>query len=96
MFPVVHLLLNIFRNPAESQVKRLLKESKLPSSDLSARHLEHFGVVVQLRRRRELSVLRSTAMWRFFGHSRLQSIPAAKAMGGHSSPRPSGRRGEIV
>ena len=34
--------LNVFRNPPESQVKHLLTEAKLPSSDLSARHLEHF------------------------------------------------------
>ena len=31
--------MNIFRNPPESQVKHLLAEAKLPSSDLSARHL---------------------------------------------------------
>ena len=42
MFPVVRLPLNIFRNPPESQVKHLLAEAKLPSSDLSSRHLEHF------------------------------------------------------
>jgi amino-acid N-acetyltransferase len=34
--------MNLFRNPSESDVKRLLAESKLPSSDLSSKHLEHF------------------------------------------------------
>jgi amino-acid N-acetyltransferase len=34
--------MKMFRNPPESQVKRLLAESGLPSSDLSSRHLEHF------------------------------------------------------
>jgi amino-acid N-acetyltransferase len=34
--------MNIFRNPPESQVKRLLAELKLPTSDLSPQGLEHF------------------------------------------------------
>jgi amino-acid N-acetyltransferase len=34
--------MNIFRNPSELAVKRLLAESDLPSSDLTADHLEHF------------------------------------------------------
>jgi amino-acid N-acetyltransferase len=34
--------MNLFRNPSESHVKRLLAESKLPSSDRSSKHLEHF------------------------------------------------------
>ncbi len=34
--------MNIFRNPPESAVKNLLTESNLPSSDLTADHLEHF------------------------------------------------------
>ena len=34
--------MNIYRNPPESQVKHLLAESKLPTSDLSPKHLEHF------------------------------------------------------
>jgi len=32
----------MFRKPGESQVRLLLTESKLPSSDLSSQHLEHF------------------------------------------------------
>lgn len=32
----------MFRNPGASQVRHLLTESKLPSSDLSSKHLEHF------------------------------------------------------
>jgi amino-acid N-acetyltransferase len=34
--------LNIYRKPAESHVQRLLAEAKLPTSDLSPAHLEHF------------------------------------------------------
>jgi amino-acid N-acetyltransferase len=34
--------MHIYRNPPESQVKHLLAESKLPTSDLSPQHLEHF------------------------------------------------------
>jgi amino-acid N-acetyltransferase len=34
--------MNIHRNPPEAQVKHLLAESRLPTSDLSPRHLDHF------------------------------------------------------
>src|SRR5664279_2979883 len=34
--------MNVFRNPSESHVKHLLAEAKLPSADLTSRHLEHF------------------------------------------------------
>jgi len=34
--------MNIFRNPSEPQVKALLIESQLPTSDLSPKNLEHF------------------------------------------------------
>ena len=34
--------LSIYRKPAESHVRRLLAEAKLPTSDLSPAHLEHF------------------------------------------------------
>jgi amino-acid N-acetyltransferase len=34
--------MNLYRNPPESQVRHLLAESKLPMSDLSPEHLEHF------------------------------------------------------
>jgi amino-acid N-acetyltransferase len=34
--------MNIYRNPPEPQVKHLLAESQLPTSDLLPRHLEHF------------------------------------------------------
>jgi amino-acid N-acetyltransferase len=33
---------NIYRRPAVSHVERLLTEAKLPASDLSPMHLEHF------------------------------------------------------
>jgi amino-acid N-acetyltransferase len=34
--------MNIYRSPSEPQVKHLLTESELPTSDLSPAHLEHF------------------------------------------------------
>lgn len=34
--------MNIFRNPPEPEVKHLLAQCQLPTSDVSPRHLEHF------------------------------------------------------
>jgi len=34
--------MNIFRNPPEAQVRSLLTECQLPTSDLSPKNLEHF------------------------------------------------------
>lgn len=34
--------MNIFANPNESSLKRLLSESGLPIADITAQHLRHF------------------------------------------------------
>jgi N-acetylglutamate synthase-like GNAT family acetyltransferase len=63
--------LNIYRRPAVSHVTRLLAEAKLPASDLSPIHLEHFFAcgpvdapqgVVGLELYGKLALLRSLAV----------------------------------
>jgi len=59
--------MNIFRNPAEKEVKNLLTECQLPTSDLSPEQFEHFfgyGTVQTLKGVVGLEIYGTTALLR--------------------------------